>query len=151
MFHNVSTTHAGAGAQESCPLTQRHCPPRYLWTRERNSPVDVRMREPRNGNHNQQIRGTVCVVADAYTWAEIFYLDSPTDYRECISVPQMTSPNDEITMLDDESCWPSLSQWRSMMKHAFARARRLLGLIGQGGPDETFRRDWISAEEQRRE
>jgi hypothetical protein len=108
------------------------------------------MREPQNGNHNQQ-RESLRVVADAYTWAEIFYLDSPTDYRECISVPQMTSPNGEITMLDDESCWPSLSQWRSMMKHAVARAWRLLGLIGQGGPDETFRRDWITAEEQRRE
>ena len=78
------------------------------------------MREPRN-NHNQQIRETVRVVADAYTWAEIFYQHSPTGYRECISVPQMTSANDEITMLDDESCWPSLSQWRSMMKHALAR------------------------------
>jgi hypothetical protein len=109
------------------------------------------MREPRNGNHNQQIRGTVRVVADAYSWVEIVYLDSATDYRECISIPQMTSSNDGITMLDDESCWPPLSQWRSMMKHAFARARRLLGLIGQGGPDETFRRDWISPEEQRRE
>jgi len=84
------------------------------------------MREPRDGNHNQQIRGTVRAVADAYcvvdaySWEKIFYLDSPTDYRECISIPQMTSPNDGITMLDDESCWPSLSHWRSMMKHAFA-------------------------------
>jgi hypothetical protein len=91
------------------------------------------MREPRNGNHNQQVRETVRVVADAYTWAGIFCLDSPTDYRGCISVPQMTSPNDEITMLDDESCWPSVSHWRSMMKDAFVQARRLSRLIGQGG------------------
>ena len=26
--------------------------------------------------------GTSCHIGDCYVWAEIFYLDSPTDYRE---------------------------------------------------------------------
>jgi len=107
------------------PSTQRHCP-RVICRCVRIRPVDVRMREPRDGNHNQQIGEAVRAAADAYSvvdaysWVEIVYLDSATDYRECISIPQMTSSNDGITMLDDESCWPSLSQWRSMMKHALA-------------------------------
>lgn len=93
------------------------------------------MREPRDGNHNQQIGETVRAAADAYSvvdaysWVKIVYLDSATDYRECISIPQMTSPNDGITMLDDESCWPSLSQWRSMMKHAFARLPHIVSQL----------------------
>jgi len=33
-------------------------------------------------NHN--IGGNPMRVADCYIWSEIYYLDSPTDYRECI-------------------------------------------------------------------
>jgi len=94
--------------------------------------VDFWMREQRNRNHNQQIREAGHVIADAYTWAEIFYLDSPTDYRECISVahecasiPRIPSPNDEVIMLDDDFCWTSFIQCRSKMKHAFAQIFRI--------------------------
>jgi hypothetical protein len=77
------------------------------------------MREPRDRNNNKQIGGTKFVVKDAFIWAEIFYLDSATDYRECISIRQTTPPNDEMTMLNGESCWPSLRRWHSVMKHTF--------------------------------
>lgn len=77
------------------------------------------MRESRDSNNNKQIGGTTFVVKDAFIWAEIFYLDSATDYRECISIRQTTPPNDVVTMLDDESCWPSLSRLHSAIKHTF--------------------------------
>jgi hypothetical protein len=35
---------------------------------------------------DHQRAGGVCVhIADCYVWAEIYYLDSPTDYREYLS------------------------------------------------------------------
>jgi len=34
---------------------------------------------------DQEIRGEAIHVGDCYIWAEIYYLDSPTDYREYIS------------------------------------------------------------------
>jgi len=53
---------------------------------------------------------------DCYIWSEISYLDSPTDYRECLAQssfhPQVTSA--DLVMLDSSSSWPnfrSLSAW----------------------------------------
>jgi len=33
-------------------------------------------------NQDQHIGGKAVHIRDCYVWAEIFYLDSPTDYRE---------------------------------------------------------------------
>jgi len=44
-------------------------------------------------------------VGDCYIWAEIQYLDSSTDYRECLpgAPPSVTLANDELVMLDSSS------------------------------------------------
>jgi hypothetical protein len=52
-------------------------------------------------NHN--IGGFSMRVPDCYIWSEIYYLDSPTDYRECL--PQhIIHPSDvshtELSILD---------------------------------------------------
>jgi hypothetical protein len=33
---------------------------------------------------HEQIGGAPYRIADAYVWAAIYYLDSPTDFRECL-------------------------------------------------------------------
>ena len=44
-------------------------------------------------------------VGDSYIWAEIQYLDSLTDYRECLpgAPPSATSAKDELVLLDSSS------------------------------------------------
>jgi hypothetical protein len=78
------------------------------------------MIEPRNRNHIKEARAALSFAPDAYIWSEILYLDSATDYREYISAPAMSFSRDEMTMQDDESCWPSSTQWRSVAKRAFS-------------------------------
>ena len=78
------------------------------------------MIEPRNRNGFKQPGGALYFVPEAYVWSEILYLDSKTDYREYISLPQMKSLKDDMTMQDDESCWPSLIQVYSIAKRAFS-------------------------------
>jgi len=42
-------------------------------------------------------------VGDCYVWAEIYYLDSATNYRECLpgGRPSSVNPGNELVMLDD--------------------------------------------------
>jgi len=49
-----------------------------------------------------QVGGTTARVGDCYLWAEIHYLDSPTDYRECLASDHSLSvaPSNELVMLD---------------------------------------------------
>jgi len=62
------------------------------------------MPSPNSTNMGQDFR-----VSDAYIWSEIHYLDSATDYRECL--PQhgthlantATIPNDDLILLDCSS------------------------------------------------
>jgi hypothetical protein len=53
-----------------------------LTYKERNAKVVIFM-----GQIIQQVRigGTAAHVGDCLVWAEIYYLDSPTDYRECLA------------------------------------------------------------------
>jgi hypothetical protein len=55
------------------------------------------MREP-----THEVGGTTVHVGDCYVWAAIFYLDSPTDYRECLPYgrPSAAEPSRELLMLD---------------------------------------------------
>ena len=49
----------------------------------------------------KKLAGRPFHVCDCYVWAEIFYLDSPTDYRECL--PQQKKPRagqGDLIMLD---------------------------------------------------
>jgi len=55
-------------------------------------------------------------VADCYVWAEIHYLDSPTDYREYlpanVPLPQRRPHDEPMVLLDDST----RSFWRSFSK-----------------------------------
>jgi len=53
-------------------------------------------------NQNKQIGGEPVHIRDCYVWAEIAYLDSPTDYREYL--PQRTVPTYGVPR-DDEMMW----------------------------------------------
>ena len=54
----------------------------------------------------EQIGGSAVHVGDCYIWAAISYLDSPTDYRECLPHhgrrPTVLS-EDELVMLDERA------------------------------------------------
>ena len=51
----------------------------------------------------EQIGGVSVRVADPYIWAAIHYLDSPTDYRECVpySRRRAEAPEGKLVMLDE--------------------------------------------------
>ena len=62
-----------------------------------------------------EIRGEAIHVGDCYVWAEIYYLDSPTDYREYISnhVSQpSTATGEEFITLDNagQFSWGAVSK-----------------------------------------
>jgi hypothetical protein len=62
-------------------------------------------------------------IGDCYVWAEIYYLDSPTDYREYISNPvsqRRTEACEEFITLDNP--WFS---WRAVPKFLVALLTRL--------------------------
>ena len=55
-------------------------------------------------NQEKQIGGEPFHVRDCYVWAEIFYLDSATDYREYLpeySVRPPTLLQEDVALLDD--------------------------------------------------
>jgi hypothetical protein len=55
-------------------------------------------------NQEQQIGGEPFHVRDCYVWAEVFYLDSATDYREYLpdySVRPPTPLQADFVLLDD--------------------------------------------------
>lgn len=55
--------------------------------------------------HPAQIGGWTNHVADCYVWAEIYYLDSSSDYREYLpsSSEKMAPLEGELIMLDDRA------------------------------------------------
>jgi hypothetical protein len=67
-------------------------------------------------NQRKQTDGVPVRVCDCYIWAEISYLDSPTDYRECLpqACPQPPEAGADLVMLDSNTGWPefgSLPAW----------------------------------------
>ena len=73
---------------------------------------------------HKDVAGTSFHVRDCYVWAEIYYLDSPTDYREYL--PQSTSHSGfgELTMLES-----SQSFLQHVSPHFSSIRSRLLILI----------------------
>jgi len=57
------------------------------------------MRQP---SHDEHIGGTAAHVGDCFVWAEIYYLDSPTDYREYLPIHhrQAVRIDSQLVMLD---------------------------------------------------
>jgi hypothetical protein len=62
----------------------------------------------RDLSRQERIGGNGSHVGDCYVWAEINYLDSPTDYREFLpsSAPSSMPPIGELVMLDDGATFP---------------------------------------------
>ena len=56
-------------------------------------------REP----HEIQLGGTEVHIKDCYLWAEIHYLDSPTDYRECIRPGHVPDLSGDFSIEDDRT------------------------------------------------
>ncbi|HXY10204.1 MAG TPA: hypothetical protein VEI52_20345 [Terriglobales bacterium] len=54
-----------------------------------------------------QIGGSAVHVGDCYIWAAISYLDSPTDYRECLPHGRRRTLrfDNELVMLDERKHW----------------------------------------------
>ena len=68
-------------------------------------------------------------VADRYIWAQIYYLDSPTDYREYLpgNVPPQSRPHGEpVVLLGDVS---TRSFWSSFAKCFFGWSIPLLVIL----------------------
>jgi hypothetical protein len=51
-------------------------------------------------NQYKQIGGEPVHIRDCYVWAEIYYLDSKTDYREYLPEGPHSLPDNELVMLD---------------------------------------------------
>ncbi len=54
-------------------------------------------------NTDNEIGGRTIQIKDCYIWSEIYYLDSPTDYREYLpkhGVSPRAVPGDNLIMLD---------------------------------------------------
>jgi hypothetical protein len=65
-------------------------------------------------NQHKQIGGEPVHIRDCYVWAEIYYLDSKTDYREYLPERAPSLPENELIMLDSskESPHPnSIVSW----------------------------------------
>ena len=57
-------------------------------------------------------------MADCFIWAAIFYLDSPTDYRECLPFQQLVHATGDLVMLDDVT-----ASWFGVVSLVAARIR----------------------------
>lgn len=72
-------------------------------------------------------------VADCYIWAEIYYLDSPTDYREYL--PRQVSPvqsnpgNQHMVLLDDQPRPGFLTSFAKFLFYCLAMALAALLVI----------------------
>lgn len=58
-------------------------------------------------NQYTQIGGEPVHIRDCYVWAEIYYLDSKTDYREYLPERAPSLPENELVMLDSSSPNPN--------------------------------------------
>jgi hypothetical protein len=58
-------------------------------------------------NHYKKIGGEAVHIRDCYVWAEIYYLDSKTDYREYLTERAPSLPENELIMLDSSKESPN--------------------------------------------
>lgn len=88
------------------------------------------MSEP---NEQAQASGAPSHVGDCYIWVEIYYLDSATDYRECL-VPKPRNPQSDfgdLVMLDETTPPPLWVMLRNVARrtvlilHAINNVARL--------------------------
>jgi len=51
-------------------------------------------------------------IFDRHVWAETYYLDSPTEYRELLPVASQSRIVGAVVMVDDEPIFSRLKKWR---------------------------------------
>src|SRR5256885_13611857 len=75
------------------------------------------MSEP---NHQTQTSETASHVGDCYIWAEIYYLDSVTNYRECLPphIQEPASDLGDLVMLDEITPSPLWTVLRKLVEKA---------------------------------
>jgi len=69
----------------------------------------------------EQIGGTPVRVPDCYIWAAIYYLDSPSNYREYLpySRPRIAIPPGDLVMLGDKPPAPWITGIKIMIGAGF--------------------------------
>lgn len=62
-------------------------------------------------NLKKEIGGNAFYVGDCYVWSAIYYLDSPTDYREYLppQASRLLISRDDLLMLDSSATFSPLS------------------------------------------
>jgi hypothetical protein len=66
-----------------------------------------------NTIQRKQIGGEATHVRDCYVWTEIHYLDSPSDYRECLPQDRYSNPDEGLAVLPSPR--PSVRSVRSVV------------------------------------
>jgi len=69
-------------------------------------------------NQYKQIGGEPVHIRDCHVWAEIYYLDSKTDYREYLPERPHALPESELVMLDSSKESPnpnSIVSWAVLL------------------------------------
>lgn len=82
----------------------------------------------RKDSQSNTVTGESVYVGDCYVWAEISYLDSPTDYREFLPSAVQPQIMGELALLDDEPVIHLSRKWqgiRELLISAFQIASRL--------------------------
>jgi hypothetical protein len=54
-----------------------------------------------DGDTTRRVGGSELHISDCHLWAEIFYLDSPTDYREYLPASSDRARGGDLVLLDD--------------------------------------------------
>jgi len=82
----------------------------------------------RKDTQSNMVTGGSVYVGDCYLWAEISYLDSPTDYREFLPSAVQPQTTGELVLLDDGPVLRLSKKWvgvRELLIFAFQIACRL--------------------------
>jgi hypothetical protein len=71
-------------------------------------------------NEHTQTAGATSHVGDCYIWAEIYYLDSTTDYRECLAprIRKAVPDLGDLVMLDEITLSPVRVVLRNVARSA---------------------------------
>ena len=79
-------------------------------------------------NVNEEIGGRLFHIKDCYVWSAIYYLDSPTDYREYLPQQGLRRSviGDDLVMLDSQRNFP----WPRTRSARLSALVMLLVLIG---------------------
>jgi hypothetical protein len=123
---NPVTIASSSGRLSKLPVGENHLFPYKEWNGAAAS-LTTAMRVPTN---QKQVGGTTARVTDCYLWAEIYYLDSPTDYRECLrsDYPLSEVPSNDLVMIDNVTPGPRAGAGR-LLAATFSACIILLAIV----------------------